>query len=160
MLIAFVVLYLLASVAIGLYAAKRVNNTADYAVAGRNLALPVIIATTFATWFGSETVLGVSARFVSGGLGAVVEDPFGASLCLVFVGLFFAYKLYQKNRITLGDYYRQRFGRNVEVICSVIIVISYLGWVAAQVTALGLVFNMLTQGAISVPAGMAIGIGI
>ncbi|MDP3759146.1 MAG: sodium:solute symporter family protein [Ramlibacter sp.] len=160
MLITFVVLYLVASVAIGLFAAKRVKNTADYAVAGRSLALPVVIATTFATWFGSETVLGVSARFVSGGLGAVVEDPFGASMCLIFVGLFFAYKLYQKNLITLGDYYRQRFGRNIEVICSVIIVISYLGWVAAQVTALGLVFNLLSQDAISVPAGMAIGISV
>ena len=153
MLITFVVLYLIASVAIGLFAAKRVKNTADYAVAGRSLALPVVIATTFATWFGSETVLGVSARFVSGGLGAVVEDPFGASMCLILVGLFFAYKLYQKNLITLGDYYRQRFGRNIEVICSVIIVLSYLGWVAAQVTALGLVFNLLTQGAISDPGG-------
>ena len=157
MLITFVVLYLLASVAIGLFAAKRVNNTADYAVAGRSLALPVVIATTFATWFGSETVLGVSARFVSGGLGAVVEDPFGASLCLVFVGLFFAYKLYQKNLITLGDYYRQRYGRSVELACSVMIIVSYLGWVAAQITALGLVFNLLTQGAIPIPWGMVIG---
>jgi solute:Na+ symporter, SSS family len=160
MLITFVVLYLLASVAIGLYAAKRVNNTADYAVAGRSLALPVVIATTFATWFGSETVLGVSARFVTGGLGAVVEDPFGASMCLVFVGLFFAYKLYQKNLITLGDYYRQRYGRNIEIICSVMIIFSYLGWVAAQVTALGLVFSLLSQGAISVPFGMLIGVSV
>jgi len=31
-------------------------------------------------------------------------------MCLVLVGLFFAYKLYQKNLITLGDYYRQRYG--------------------------------------------------
>ncbi|HEX9720810.1 MAG TPA: sodium:solute symporter family protein [Ramlibacter sp.] len=160
MLITFVVLYLVASVAIGLYAAKRVKNTADYAVAGRSLALPVVIATTFATWFGSETVLGVSARFVSGGLGAVVEDPFGASMCLVLVGLFFAYRLYQKNLITLGDYYRQRFGSTIEVLCSVMIIFSYLGWVAAQVTALGLVFNLLSQGAISVPVGMFIGISV
>lgn len=160
MLITFVVLYLLASVAIGLYAAKRVKNTADYAVAGRSLALPVVIATTFATWFGSETVLGVSARFVSGGLGAVVEDPFGASMCLVLVGLFFAYKLYQKNLITLGDYYRQRYGRSVEIVCSVMIIFSYLGWVAAQITALGLVFSLLSQGAISVSAGMLIGTSV
>ncbi|MEO7547465.1 MAG: sodium:solute symporter family protein [Ramlibacter sp.] len=160
MLITFVVLYLLASMAVGLYAARRVNNTADYAVAGRNLPLAVVIATTFATWFGSETVLGVSARFVSGGLGSVVEDPFGASMCLVLVGLFFAYKLYQRNLITLGDYYRQRFGRSVEVICSVIIMFSYLGWVAAQITALGLVFQLLTKGALSLPAGMAIGTAI
>jgi len=160
MLIAFVVLYLLASVAIGIYAATRVKNTADYAVAGRSLALPVVIATTFATWFGSETVLGVSARFVSGGLGAVVEDPFGASMCLVLVGLFFAYKLYQKNLITLGDYYRQRYGRSIEILCSIMIVFSYLGWVAAQITALGLVFNLLSQGAITIPLGMVIGTGI
>lgn len=157
MLITFVVLYLVASVAIGLYAATRVKNTADYAVAGRSLALPVVIATTFATWFGSETVLGVSARFVTDGLGGVVEDPFGASMCLVLVGLFFAFKLYQKNLITLGDYYRQRYGRGIEIICSIMIIFSYLGWVAAQVTALGLVFNLLTQGAIPVPAGMVIG---
>src|SRR3989344_2456831 len=128
MLITFIVLYLLVSIGIGLYAATRVHNTADYAVAGRSLPLAVVIATTFATWFGSETVLGVSARFVDGGLGAVVEDPFGASMCLVLVGLFFAYKLYKKNLITLGDYYRQRYGRVIEVACSAIIMFSYLGW--------------------------------
>jgi len=160
MLITFIVLYLLGSVAIGLFAARRVHNTADYAVAGRSLPLAVVIATTFATWFGSETVLGVSARFVSGNLGAVVEDPFGASMCLILVGLFFAYKLYQKNLITLGDYYRQRFGRSVEVICSCIIIMSYLGWVAAQITALGLVFNLLTQGTLSLTAGMVIGTAV
>jgi solute:Na+ symporter, SSS family len=160
MLLGFIVLYLLASIAIGLYAATRVHNTADYAVAGRSLPLAIVIATTFATWFGSETVLGVSARFVSGNLGSVVEDPFGASMCLILVGLFFAYKLYQKNLITLGDYYRQRFGRTVEVICSLMIILSYLGWVAAQVTALGLVFHLLAPETISVLGGMFLGTGI
>ena len=157
MLLSFIVIYLLISIAIGLYAARRVHNTADYAVAGRNLPLAVVIATTFATWFGSETVLGVSAKFVQNGIGSVVEDPFGASMCLVFVGLFFAYKLYQRNLITIGDYYRQRFGRGVEVFCSLVIMVSYLGWVAAQITALGLVFNLITQGAVSTAQGMVIG---
>ncbi len=160
MLMTFIILYLVISVVIGLYAATRVHNTADYAVAGRSLPLAVVIATTFATWFGSETVLGVSARFVGGGLGAVVEDPFGASMCLILVGLFFAYKLYQKNLITLGDYYRQRYGRTIEVICSLIIILSYLGWVAAQITALGLVFHLLTQGALPLTAGMVIGTAV
>ena len=157
MLLSFIIVYLLISIAIGLYAAKRVHNTADYAVAGRNLPLAVVIATTFATWFGSETVLGVPAKFVQNGIGSVVEDPFGASMCLVFVGLFFAYKLYQRNLITIGDYYRQRFGRGVEIFCSLVIMVSYLGWVAAQITALGLVFNLITQGAVSTAQGMVIG---
>ena len=157
MLLSFIVVYLLISIAIGLYAARRVHNTADYAVAGRSLPLAVVIATTFATWFGSETVLGVPAKFVQNGIGSVVEDPFGASMCLVFVGLFFAYKLYQRNLITIGDYYRQRFGRGVEVVCSLVIMVSYLGWVAAQITALGLVFNLITQGTVSIAQGMVIG---
>ena len=157
MLISFIVLYLMASIAIGLYAATRVKNTADYAVAGRSLPLAVVIATTFATWFGSETVLGVPGQFVKENLGGIVEDPFGAGMCLILVGFFFARKLYRRNIITIGDYYRRRFGRTVEVLCSAIIIFSYLGWVGAQVTALGLVFNLLSQGAISVAWGMAIG---
>jgi len=157
MLITFIAVYLLVSIGIGLYAARRVNNTADYAVAGRNLPLYIVVATTFATWFGSELVLGVSAQFVQEGLGGVVEDPFGAGFCLILVGLFFAYKLYKKNLITIGDYYRLRYGKVVEMLCSFIIIFSYLGWVAAQIAALGIVFNMLTGGALSITQGMILG---
>jgi SSS family transporter len=118
----------------------------------------MVVTTTFATWFGSETVLGIPAKFIENGLGGVVEDPFGAGTCLILVGLFFAGKLYRMTLLTISDYYRERFGRTVEVVCSVIIMVSYLGWVSAQVTALGLVFNVLSAGAISVPLGMVIGV--
>jgi SSS family solute:Na+ symporter len=159
-LVAFVVLYLVISVAIGLYAATKVKNTSDYAVAGRSLPFYIVIATVFATWFGSEAVLGIPATFLEEGLGGIVEDPFGASMCLVLFGLFFARKLYRMNLLTIGDYYRQRYNRPVEIIVSICIVISYLGWVSAQITALGLVFNVLSQNAISVPMGMIIGASI
>ncbi|MBC7781891.1 MAG: sodium:solute symporter family protein [Proteobacteria bacterium] len=157
MLLTLVVLYLLGTIALGLWAAKRVKTSADFAIAGRNLPLVMIITTTFATWFGAETVLGIPAKFVDGGLGAVVEDPFGAGSCLILVGLFFAARLYRMTLLTISDYFRERFGRNVEVLCSLIIIVSYLGWVAAQVTALGLVFNLLSDGAISIRVGMVIG---
>ena len=158
MLLTLVFAYLLVTIAIGLIAARRVRNTADFAVAGRKLPLAMIVTTTFATWFGSETVLGIPAKFVQGGLGSVVEDPFGAGTCLILVGVFFAARLYRLNLLTISDYYRQRFGREVEVVCSLIIMLSYLGWVSAQVTALGLVFNVLSGGVISVPVGMVIGV--
>ena len=159
-LIGFVVLYLLASVVIGLYAATRVKTTSDYAVAGRSLPLIMVVTTTFATWFGSETVLGVPAKFIEGGLRSTVEDPFGASLCLIFVGMFFAARLYRMKLLTIGDFYRQRYGRGVEIFSAVVIAISYLGWVAAQITALGLVFHLLSGGAISTVQGMAIGTAV
>jgi SSS family transporter len=141
-----------------LLAAKRVKSSADFAIAGRHLPLAMIVTTTFATWFGSETVLGIPAKFVNSGLNGVVEDPFGAGSCLILVGLFFAGKLYRMNLLTISDYYRERYGRSVEVICSIIIMVSYLGWVSAQVTALGLVFNLLSGGVISMPMGMTIGV--
>ena len=158
MLLTLVAVYLLITIAIGLLAARRVKNTADFAIAGRNLPLVMIVTTTFATWFGSETVLGIPARFIDGGLGGVVEDPFGAGTCLILVGLFFAGKLYRMTLLTISDYYRERYGRIVEVACSLIIMLSYLGWVSAQVTALGLVFNLLSGGSISIPVGMVIGV--
>lgn len=76
---------------------------------------------------------------------------------MIFVGLFFAAKLYKMTLLTISDYYRQRFGKAVEILCS-IIVVSYLGWVAAQVTALGLVFDLLSAGSISFEWGMVIGV--
>ncbi|MFA9440350.1 sodium:solute symporter family protein [Uliginosibacterium sp. sgz301328] len=157
MLLTFVIIYWLVSIAIGLYAALRVHDTKDFAVASRALPFHIVVATVFATWFGSEAVLGIPATFLQDGLGGVVADPFGSSLCLVIVGLFFAKPLYRLNLLTVGDYYRLRFGRTVEAITTMCIVISYLGWVAAQIKALGLVFFVLSDGAVSQELGMALG---
>jgi solute:Na+ symporter, SSS family len=159
-LIWFVALYLVVSVCIGLYAATKVKSSADYVVAGRHLPLPFIVATVFATWFGSETVLGIPAKFIKDGLSGVVADPFGSSMCLILVGLFFARPLYRLGLLTIGDFYRGRYNRHVELVASVCIVISYLGWVSAQVTALGLVFSVLTHGAMAPWQGMILGVAI
>ncbi len=157
MLLWFVIIYWIISVGIGLYAATRVHNTRDFAVAGRHLPFYMVTATVFATWFGSETVLGIPATFLKEGLHGVVADPFGSSLCLILVGLFFAAPLYRMNLLTIGDFYKKRFGRSVEVLTTIAIVLSYLGWVGAQISALGLVFNIVSGGDISVVAGMWIG---
>ncbi|MER2541045.1 MAG: sodium:solute symporter family protein [Azonexus sp.] len=160
MLIWFVVIYLLVSIGIGLYAATRVHNAKDFAVAGRSLPMPVVTATVFATWFGAEAVFGVSATFVKDGLRGVVADPFGASMCLIIAGIFYGTKLYKLNVLTLGDFFRMRYNRTVEVLTTLCIVISYLGWVSAQIKALGLVFSVVTDGAISPTAGMILGAAI
>src|SRR4029453_8030729 len=91
------------------------RNTSAYRNAGPSLPLIMIVTTTFATWFGSETVLGIPSKVIEGGLTKTVEDPFGSSLCLVFVGMFFAAKLYRMNLLTIGDFYRERYGRGVEI---------------------------------------------
>jgi Na+/proline symporter len=159
MLIWFVIIYWVVSVGIGLWAALRVKNTADFAAAGHSLPLPIVTATVFATWFGSETVLGIPATFLKDGFGGIVADPFGSSLCLILVGLFFARHLYNRRMLTIGDFFREKYGRTVEVLVTLCIVVSYLGWVAAQIKALGLVFNVVSEGAITQTGGMLIGAG-
>ena len=160
MLLWFVILYLMVSVGIGLLAATRVHSAKDFAVAGRSLPLPVVTATVFATWFGAEAVFGVSATFVKEGLTGVVADPFGSSMCLIIAGILFSRYLYKLNILTLGDFYRMRYNRAAEVLTALCIVTSYLGWVAAQIKALGLIFFVVTDGAVSQQAGMILGAAI
>ncbi|MEY4480998.1 MAG: hypothetical protein RIQ84_160 [Pseudomonadota bacterium] len=157
MLLWFVIIYWVISIGIGLWAALRVKNTADFAAAGHSLPMHIVTATVFATWFGSETVLGVPATFLKEGMQGIVSDPFGSSMCLILVGLFFARHLYSKKYLTIGDFFRERYGRTVEVLITLCIVVSYLGWVAAQVKALGLVFNVVSNDGISQQWGMIIG---
>ena len=157
MLITSVLVYLAATVAIGLWAAKRVHNSKDFLIAGRSLPLYMSVATVFATWFGAETVLSVSATFAKDGLGGIVADPFGSSFCLFFVALFFARAFYRMDLLTIGDFYKKRFGKPVEVATSVTITASYLGWTSAQLTALGLAFSVLSGGALTLSEGIVLG---
>ena len=159
MLLWFVVIYWIISVLIGLVAALKVRNATDFAAAGHSLPMYMVTATVFATWFGAEAVLGAPATFLKEGLSGVVADPFGSSLCLVLVGLFFARPLYRKKFLTIGDFYHEKYGRSVEILVTLCIIVSYLGWVAAQIMALGLVFNVVSEGFISKNAGMLIGSG-
>jgi Na+/proline symporter len=159
MLIAFVVLYLAVTIAIGLWAARRVHGARDYLIAGRSLPLYMSVATVFATWFGAETVLAVSSTFLKEGMHGIVADPFGFSLCLILVGLFFARAFYRMDLLTIGDFYRKRYGRAAELVTSLCITLSYLGWTSAQMIALGLVFHTLSGGAISLPIGILLGAG-
>ena len=160
MLLWLVVAYLIVSIGIGLVAATRVHNARDYITAGRNLPMAVVLAMVFATWFGAETVLGISATFLEEGFRGLISDPLGASVCLVLFGLVFARPLYRMNLLTLGDFFRMRYNRSTELVLSSCIVLSYLGWVAAQVTALGLVFNVLSADVVSMNEGMLIGAGV
>jgi SSS family transporter len=159
-LITFVVAYLIVTIAIGLLAARKVHNAKDYMVAGRSLPLYMNVATVFATWFGAETVLSVSATFAKDGLSGIPGDPFGASLCLVLAALLFAKLFYRMNLLTIGDFYKQRYGKGVEVLTSLAIVGSYLGWTSAQMTALGLVIHVLSGAAVDLNTSIFIGAAV
>lgn len=141
-----VIAYVLIMLPIGLYARKKIATSQDYVLAGRSLPFYMALATVFATWFGSESILGAGAAFAEGGFRAVLEDPFGAALCLILAGVFFNRKLYRLNFLTIGDYYKHRYNTLVATFLSIVIIVSYFGWVAAQFLALGLVLSSVIPG--------------
>lgn len=155
MLLFLIIIYLLLTIVVGIIASRKVKNTSDYLIAGRHLPFYLATATVFATWFGSETLLGASSQMSEKGLMGVIEDPFGASLCLILIGLFFAKPLYRMNLLTFGDFYRIKYNHQTEIIASILLIISYFGWIAAQMVALGILFNVVAD--IPVHYGILIG---
>jgi Na+/proline symporter len=157
LLVALVVLYLAASAAVGFYAATRVRGAADFVLARGRFGSVVVAATVFATWFGAETVLGIPATFLKEGLRGIVADPFAAAACLLLVAFVFARPFHRLRGLTLGDFFRARFGRPTEVALTLCIAFSYLGWVAGQFVALGLALEVLSHGAIALHTGVVVG---
>ncbi|WP_108974063.1 sodium:solute symporter family protein [Leptospira ryugenii] len=151
----YVFLYLIITVLIGIIAARRVKNAKDFILAGRSLPLPISTAALFATWFGSETILGSSVEFAKGGFLAVIQDPFGGALCLLLLGIFFAKSLYRMQILTFGDFYRDRYGKKMEFIAGICLIFSYFGWVAAQFVALGIMMQIIFG--VSQVVGLSVG---
>jgi solute:Na+ symporter, SSS family len=144
LLLASIIVYLLLTIFIGYWASRKVKTSGDFMLAGRSLPIFLSSSALFATWFGSETVFGASSEFLKGGLYSVIEDPFGAALCLLLFGLFFARKLYSMNLLTLGDFFEVRYGKKTELITSVFLAPPYVGYIAAQLVAMGLIINVVT----------------
>jgi SSS family transporter len=75
---------------------------------------------------------------------SVIEDPFGGALCLLLFGLFYARKLYNMNLLTLGDFFEVRYSKRTELIASFFLAPPYVGYIAAQLVAMGLILNIIT----------------
>jgi len=144
MLSLFVGFYLLATLLVGFWASRKVTDAADFAVAGRRLGLGLSSVTLFATWYGSETILGASAEYMQKGFLGIIEEPLGAVLALLVIGIFFALPLYRMQVLTFGDFFRIKYGKWAELVSSLIMVFTYFGWIAAQFVALGIVLQAVT----------------
>lgn len=145
MLLWAIIGYLILTVAVGAWSSRLVKNSSDFVLAGRSLPLFLSASALFATWFGSETIFGASSVYLEEGLLGVIEDPFGGALCLVLFGMFFLRPMYRMNVLTIGDVFKNIFGKRVEFFASVFMIPAYFGYVAAQLVALSLVLGAVTD---------------
>lgn len=139
-----VLAYILMVIGIGYWASTRIKDTRDYIVAGGRLGWGLAIGTIFATWFGAETCMGSSGTAFKKGILGVIADPFGAGLCLILSGLFFAKYFRRLNAETIVDYFEMRYGKKASWWLSLVYIPVYLGWIGAQLLAFGYILNSLT----------------
>jgi len=145
LIVAAIALYVLAQIGVAVWAGRRTRGQADYLVAGRNLGPALVAMSLFATWFGAETVMGASAAVAQGGLSQARAEPFGYALCLLLMSLFVAGRLRAGGYLTLGDFFRERFGPASETLAVAVNVASAVTWAAAQMTALAVIVSSLTD---------------
>lgn len=143
-MIAFIFTYLLFIIGVGFLSKKLIKSGKDYLLAGQSLPLSLSTFALFATWFGSETILGASQEVLKGGFIKVIEEPFGAALCLIVAGFLVVKPIYRMGLTTFGDFFKVKYGKDVEILATFMLIISYFGWIAAQFVAFGTVFKTIT----------------
>ena len=127
---------------VSIYASRRVEDEADYVVAGRRLPLFLAWGTLIATWFGAATMFAAAEAARDDGLLGVVLDPFACAGTLVLAGIFFARPLWKMELYTMADFYRVKYGKAAEVVGACIQVPAYFSWIALQYTALARILEL------------------
>ncbi|MBI5706036.1 MAG: hypothetical protein HZC36_03490 [Armatimonadetes bacterium] len=136
---AVVGLFLCAILVLGFSARLRDHSVLQYLAAGRQLTLPMFVATLVSTWYGG--ILGVSESVGYYGTGAwlLIGVPY-----YFFGGLyavFFAGKVRQEAQISLPERLHARFGKATGLVGAVLLLL--LAVPAAHVLMLGLLVSHL-----------------
>ncbi len=137
-------IYVVLMMIVGAYAGKKTHTAAEFIIAGRNMPMFLCTATIIATWFGGGTMMGVSGSAYDDGLLGVIADPFGATLALFLIGLFFARIMRRLRSLTYVEIVEHRFGKTAATISVIATIVANIGWLSAMLVAFSLVFQSLT----------------
>lgn len=131
-------------IVVGIYASRNSRSMTQFVVAGRGLPIWLCSATVVATWYGGGTLLGSAGAAYDRGLLGVIYDPFGATLSLLLLGLFFV-RLFRRLKIlTVADFMERRYGKFAGVAITVAILFSNIAWVGSMLVAFSIIFETMT----------------
>ncbi|MBO7454397.1 MAG: sodium:solute symporter family protein [Alphaproteobacteria bacterium] len=137
-----VVLYLIVTLALGIFAGRNVKNMKDFSVSAKIFPTSVLISTIFATWMGADCLIGVSERVYSVGLVYFVVI-LGVSLNFFFQAYVVAPKIIRgfSNRISIGEIMGDLYGNPGQVMSGVANILFSVGCISMQVRAIGFICN-------------------
>lgn len=159
-LLAGILLYVVAQLAIGVVVSRGIRTEDDYLLAGRRMGPVLVTGTMFATWFGAETCLGAAGNVYAGGLSAASAEPFAYGVCMALTGLVFAARLWRGRITTLADVLRRRYSAGVERTAALLMIPTSLLWAAAQVRAFGQVLATVSDLDVTMAVTLAAGVAV
>ena len=130
------VVYFAVLLGIALFFSGKMETEEDFLVGGRKFNLWLTIFCLFGTWFGAGTLITATDEIGSQGLVATALEPYGAGMCLILAGIFFAKPLWEMKLLTYADFFRRKYGVKVEQMSVFINVPVYVGWIAVQIVSL------------------------
>ncbi|MEM4601518.1 MAG: hypothetical protein QW808_01295 [Desulfurococcaceae archaeon] len=136
-------IYIAVTLLVGLKYYGRIKRLSDFLVAGRSLGFLLTYGTILATWFCSGTALGGAQMTYLFGLRGVIMDPIASALALILFGLFFAHTLRRLKFITIRDFFRARYGPEMEILSAIVQILGYIGWLGGLLLAYSVVFQVL-----------------
>ena len=154
--------YLVACMAIGVWAMRRTKTAADFFVAGRQLGLVVtVIAGVSSIMSGFGFVGGPGLVFESGisSLHMCLVGGFASAFSWLIVGKRFRLLAEVEMVLTLPEAIALRYGGGApRLAMSVAVLLGVIGYLGTQVMAIGLVLGAVL--AVDLPTAMLIGLGV
>ncbi|MEL7046140.1 MAG: hypothetical protein AAGL66_14155, partial [Pseudomonadota bacterium] len=152
MMLAGVGLYVIAQLAISVWAARRTRSETDYLLAGRTLGPLAIGMSIFATWFAVEGIVATSGLVAEEGLSGALFDPIGLGLGIIAFALLVAGPIRRGQNVMLSGFLGARFGTLSESLAGFIVCASAIIWSSVQILALAVLLASISS--LSVFAGL------
>ena len=140
-----IVVYFLVMLAIGVVSRRQAGEVDDFFVAGRRGSSLLITGSLLATIVGGSATVGMAGLGFTQGLTGVWWLLVG-SIGLVVLGFFFAEKVREFGLYTLPELVEKQYDGRVALAASVLIVVAWIGVVAAQIIASGKILGILGLG--------------
>jgi SSS family solute:Na+ symporter len=140
-----IIVYFVAMIALGLSTRKQARNAGSFFVAGRSGSTLFITGSLLATIIGASATMGMAGLGFSRGLtGAwlILSGTVG----LVVLGFIFARKVREYGFYTLPALVEKQYGRIPAMAGSLLIVVAWMGVIAAQIIGAGKIMSVLGIG--------------
>ena len=147
-----VAIFMAISLSIGLYTYTKVRGSSTrFTVCEKSLPFMVVGTTLLAQAVDGNSTLGAVSITYTGSVWAGLMISVGLALSLVLVGRFLASPLNRMNLLTLPEFFYRRYGKETELLVSVLTIVSFTVLIAGNLSAVAWVLSVVS-GAHYLPA--------